>query len=119
MSAGYKIIEKDYSGALHGDDRIFLDADAAAYVYAQAKRRASNYAQQEFAPEVKMEKVEYQIVNLKQGRIGRVLHELDYRKRIDLVQQEAFQKLDAEEQRALGVSMTAKGIKLHGRPLPP
>lgn len=115
---GYKVIVKEYSGEVSGDDRIYLDEQAARYVYDLWQEKATAFARSEEAPEVKFEKVEYQIVNLNEGKIGRVLHQLDYRKRQDLVQQTAFQKLNIEEQCALGLSINTKGIKLHGKPLP-
>lgn len=98
---GYKILVKDYSGAVSGDEVIYVHKEAAEYLFEQEKARARSYANQETAPEVTMEIVNYVKRSEVEALVGRIIHQLDRSTRKDCVRQTALSKLTQEEINAI------------------
>jgi hypothetical protein len=94
---GYKLITKEYSGKVTGDEVIYTHKEAADYLFAQFKAEAAACPRPEEAAEIKMETVTYVQHNFAEGRIGRVIHQLNRSTRKDCVRETALSKLTQEE----------------------
>ena len=98
---GYKLIITEYSGKVTGDEVIYVHKEAADYLFNQFKAEASKCPRPDEAAEIKMETVEYVAMSPTQGRVGRVLHDLNRSTRKDCVRETAFSKLSQEEINAI------------------